>query len=128
MKHKALDRGAVLLGLAGIALLSGCSQETLNSAARDAQKDAAIVQREANRAEKKARPQLNKLSLGARVTAALKANQNLPSTIRVDADEDGVKLRGSVRTEAEKKLAERIARDTLSADKKVQNDLEVKGD
>ena len=123
------SRVLLLLPTASVLLWagSGCSQETLKSAASDAQKNVVIVNREAQRAERKARPQLNKLAVGARVTAALKANQNLPATIRVDADEDGVKLRGSVRTAAEKSLAERIARDTLKSDKTVQNDLEVKG-
>ena len=67
------------------------------------------------------------LTIGARVTAALKANAQLPSGIRVDADADGngVKLRGSVNSEAQKSLAERIARDTLGPDKTVQNDLLV---
>ena len=106
-------------------MLAGCSQETLDSASRDVKKDAAIVDRETQRAERKARPQLQKLGLGARVTAALKANQNLPGTIRVDAGEDGVFLRGKVKTEAQKNLAGRIARDTLAADKSVTNDLEV---
>lgn len=103
----------------------GCSPETVQSASRDAQKNAAVVQREAQRAERKARPQFQKANLGGRVLAALLANQNLPHTIRVDASETGVKLRGSVKTSEQKKLAERIARDTLQSGKTVQNDLVV---
>jgi osmotically-inducible protein OsmY len=104
---------------------TGCSQQTLQSAGRDVAKDAAIVQREAARAERKAKPDLQKLSLGTRVTAALQANQNLPSTIRVDANETGVFLRGSVRTASQKALAGRIARDTLAEQYSVRNDLSV---
>lgn len=117
----------VLFCAATAALLGagGCSQETVQSASRDASKNVAVVQREAQRAERKARPQLQKLNLGGRVLAALRANQNLPPTIRVDAGENSVKLRGTVKTKAQKELAERIARDTLTKDKTLQNDLVV---
>ena len=115
---------------------AGCSQETVNSAAKDAAQNTAIVQRESNRAERKLRPViadakkqvepgLQKLDLGVRATAALKLNRNLPSTIRVDADTDGVRLRGSVRTADEKKLAERIVRDTLPPGAGLHNDLSI---
>lgn len=114
----------VALALLGSALC-GCSPETVQSARRDAERNAEIVGREAKRAERKARPQLNALQLGGKVTAALLANDNLPKTIRVDADERGVKLRGTVKTEAQKALAGRIARDTLKADKTVTNELKV---
>lgn len=108
-----------------LAAAAGCSQQTIESASSDIRGNAEVVKREAQRAERKARPQLSKAALGARVTTALRANENLPSTIRVDADENGVKLRGTVRSEREKSLAGRIARDTLSEDKTVQNDLKV---
>lgn len=111
--------------LAGVAS-SGCSQQTLDSATRDVAHDASIVHREALRAEKKARPDLQKLQLGGRVTAALRANQNLPGGIRVDADLDGVRLRGTVDTKHQRDLAGRIARDTLDEKYKVENDLEVR--
>lgn len=105
--------------------IGGCSQQTIESATRDTAKNVQVVSREANRAERKVRPELNKLKMGARVTTALKANENLPLTIRVDADDKGVKLRGKVQTEAQKALAERIARDTLDPEKTVTNDLKV---
>jgi osmotically-inducible protein OsmY len=113
----------VLLGA-----IAGCSQQTLESATRDTARNTQIVAREADRAKKKLDPQLKQLGIGARVTAALKANENLPMTIRVDADPDakGVKLRGTVDTTEQKKLAEKVARETLGADKRVQNDLKVK--
>ena len=105
---------------------AGCSQETLNSAQKDAAKNTEIVQREANRAERKARPQMNRLKMGARVTAALQANEKLPRSIRVDASDTGVRLRGTVDTAAQKERAGRIARDTLSEDRSVSNELEVR--
>lgn len=108
-------------------LASGCSQNTIDGAAHDTQRNAAIVQRETNRAVNKAKPQLGKLGLGARVTAAIQANANLPKSIRVDAGDDGVKLRGNVQTEKQKALAGRIAADTLPEGKTVQNDLTVSG-
>jgi osmotically-inducible protein OsmY len=105
----------------------GCSQQTIESATHDTARNAQIVAREVNRAKKKAEPQLKQLEIGARVQAALKANENLPLSIRVDADPDamGVKLRGTVKTEAQKQLAEKIARETLGSGKRVQNDLKV---
>ncbi len=107
---------------------AGCSRETLQSAGKDAAKNATVVQREVKRAERKARPQVQMLKLGGRVTAALIANENLPATIRVDANQTGVTLRGTVRTQAQKSLAERIARDTLKADYTVKNDLLVRAE
>jgi len=117
---------AAILAMVAV-VAAGCSQETIDSAANDAQKNAKIVAREAHRAEQKLRPDLKKLGLGARVTAAIQANQNLPHTIRVDAGTGGVFLRGTVKTEEQKALAGRIARDTLSSEYTVQNDLKVTG-
>lgn len=107
------------------ALSVGCSQQTLESAASDAQRNAEVVEREARRAERKARPQVDKLERGARVTAALRLNKRLPESIRVDAGEDGVRLRGTVRSEEEKELAGRIARDAVDEGVAVNNELSV---
>lgn len=141
-------RMAFLLGFS-LLLLTGCSQETIDSAKKDVERNTATVRREAEKVEKVAKPvmevaapimkpvveaagkEVNKkteqLKMGARVTMALKANLNLPQTIRVDADPDGqgVKLRGTVATAEQKKLAERIAKDTLGVGKNVQNDLKI---
>ena len=126
-------------------LLVGCSQETIESAKQDVDRNTETVRREAKRVEEKAKPvieaakpvtdavkkaadkKVEQAKIGGRVLAALRVNANLPQSIRVDADEDaqGVKLRGSVKTAEQKKLAERIARDTLGKDKTVQNDMKV---
>lgn len=113
-----------------IAAAAGCSQETVESATRDTARNAQIVAREADRAKRKIDPKLKQLDVGGRVTVALKANKNLPLTIRVDADPDakGVKLRGKVKTEEQSSIAERIAKETLGPDMSVQNDLRVEGD
>ncbi|MBC8101775.1 MAG: BON domain-containing protein [Cytophagales bacterium] len=121
------NRTTAPLLLTAAMLLSGCSPETLESVGKDTQRNAEIVAREAKRAEKNARPTLRKLNLGARVTAAIQANQKLPRSIRVDASETGVYLRGAVKSEGQKELAERIARDTLDEKYTVQNDLKVDG-
>lgn len=121
-------RTGAFFALTGIGLVTlGCSQQTIESATRDTARNAQIVARETERAKKKLDPQLKQLGIGARVTAALKANENLPLSIRVDADPDaqGVKLRGTVKNDEQKKLAERVARETLGEDKRVQNDLKV---
>lgn len=122
-KHAPLAVFAVALTTGA----TGCSPQTIESATRDTARNTQIVVRETERAKKKLDPQLKQLGIGARVTAALKANENLPMTIRVDADKDaqGIKLRGTVKTSEQKKLAERIARETLGKDKRVQNDLKV---
>jgi osmotically-inducible protein OsmY len=114
-----------LVGLSVLVLVSGCSQETLESAGKDTARNAEAVAREAQRAEKKVRPTLKKADLGLRVTTAIKANQKLPRSIRVDASETGVFLRGNVKSEEQKELAERIARDTLDEKYTVQNDLKI---
>jgi osmotically-inducible protein OsmY len=111
--------------LIALLLIAGCSQQTVDSASADARRNAAVVEREAKRAERKARPQLGKLDRGARVTAALRLNKRLPTSIRVDASENGVRLRGSVGSEEEKELAGRVARDTLGENAAVENELRV---
>ena len=103
--------------------LAGCSQQTLDSAQHDAQQDAAVVNRETQRAAKNAKPQLSKLHLGARVTAALQSADI--HGIRVDADTNGVSLHGTVDTAAQKARAGRIARDTLGPEKTVDNQVQV---
>lgn len=113
------------MGFLACMALAGCSQETLENVSKDTARNTQVVVREAKRAEKNARPALNKLNLGARVTAAIHANQKLPRSIRVDASETGVFLRGKVKTEEQKTLAERIARDTLDEKYSVQNDLKI---
>lgn len=126
MNNKHARRAGVGATLAALSFaVCGCSQQTLDSAKKDVDKNAAVVKREAARAERKARPQLNKLEMGGRVTAALKASENLPQTIRVDADEQGVKLRGRVKNETQRQLAEQVARQTLGGDKTVINDLVI---
>ncbi len=119
-KHEFLFLAALLL-LMG----AGCSQRTLQSAGQDAQRDAATVQKTTAQAAQEAKPQLQKLGLGARVTAALQA-ANLHN-VRVDADVNGVTLRGTVDTPADKARAGRIASDTLGPGKTVTNSLQVKG-
>jgi len=108
MKHTNPARLlAVLAGV--IPLLAGCSQQTLSSAGHDAQNDATIVSRETQRAARNAQPQVAKLRLGARVTAALEA----------------VSLHGTVDSADKKARAGRIARETLGPDKRVRNLLQV---
>lgn len=115
----------IVVGLPILAAVSGCSQETLENVSKDTARNAQVVVREAKRTEKNARPALNKLNLGVRVTAAIHANQKLPRTIRVDASETGVFLRGTVKTAEQKAHAERIARDTLDEKYTVKNDLKI---
>lgn len=126
MNKHAMGGPAAVLIIAAALAGAGCSEQTLRSAASDAQRNSEVVEREAKRAERKARPQLGKLDRGARVTAALRLNKRLPDTIRVDAGESAVRLRGSVRSEDEKELAGRIARDAVDAGVAVENELEVK--
>lgn len=131
-----MKRFTLLAPLIVFCTVAGCSPETVSSASKDVARNTEIVEREANKVEKKVRPavteakkqvkpSLQKLDLGGRATAALRLNRNLPSTIRVDADTDGIRLRGSVRTKEEKALAERIARDTLPKDATLSNELKV---
>lgn len=105
----------------------GCSQQTLDSAKQDTQHNASVVNDQAQKAERQARPQIDKLKLQSRVSAALAA-ANLPTTIHVRADADGVYLRGTVNSAEDKARAGRIARDTLGADKTVHNQIQVNGD
>ena len=109
-----MNKHTFLLTLFAASLaLAGCSQRTLNSAQQDTQHNINAV-----------KPQLTKLDLGARVTTALKtAGLN---GVRVDASTNGVTLRGTVKSEADKARAGRIAKDTLGPDKPVTNQLTVR--
>lgn len=131
-----MKQTAILLPLLVAAFLAGCSPETVENVRKDTERNVAVAERESNKVEKKLRPaiteakkqvapSLKKLDLGGRATAALKLNRNLPATIRVDADTNGIRLRGTVRTENEKNLAERIARDTLPEGATITNELEI---
>lgn len=130
-------------------VLAGCSTETIESAKKDVDRNTQAVREGAEKVEKVVKPiaevagpivkpvvdaagkEVNKkaeqLKIGARVTVALQANENLPRTIRVDADPDGqgIKLRGYVKTAEQKKTAERIAHETLGKEKHIQNDLKI---
>jgi osmotically-inducible protein OsmY len=112
--------------LAAAALfLAGCSQKTIDSAETDTHNDLTAARAESNKIEQKIEPDAQKLGLGARVTAALYANANLPHTIRVDAAPHSVTLKGSVRTSAQKALAAAVAKDTVPAGDSVTNDLTI---
>ena len=103
----------VVPALLGLTLASaGCSQQTIDSAKQDTQRNITA-----------ARPQLAKLELGSRVTAALQSAD--VHGVRVDADTNGVSLHGTVSSAAQKARAGRIARDTLGPDKTVKNDIQV---
>lgn len=117
-------------------LLGGCSHQDSQTASNDLSHGVATVSQEATkigaqagpvltRLNRQAQPQLTKLNLGLRVTAALRANSNLPDTIRVDADTDGVKLRGSVKNHHQKALASEVAKTTLPPGMKVTNQLAI---
>ncbi len=126
MRHKQAP--AVFLAFFGLAAAGGgCSQQTLDSAKQDAQHNATVVNQQAQQAERQARPQIDKFKLQSRVTTALTA-ANLPTTIHVRADADGVYLRGTVGSAGDKARAGQIARDTLGPDKKVHNQLQVSGE
>lgn len=113
--------------LAGLAVtFAGCSQQTLNSAQKDAQHDAAVVSHDTQRAAKNAKPQLDKLGLQTRVTTALVA-ANL-NAVHVRPDAGGVYLRGTVNSAGDKARAGQIAKDTLGPGKIVHNQLQVNGE
>jgi osmotically-inducible protein OsmY len=116
-----------LLFIAEVLFVSGCSQQTIDSAATDAKHDAGVVAHAADQAADEARPKLTELGLGARVTTALEANQNLPKSIHVNSSTTGVYLRGTVHTAQQKDLAGHIAKETLSGHYTVENDLVVDG-
>ena len=114
---------AWIFSLSGLALLAGCSQQTLNSAQHDAQRDAGAVSRAANKAAQQAAPQINKARLGGRVTAALSAAD--VHGVRVDAGPDGVTLVGQVDSQEAKARAVHIAQDTLGPGKAVRSRIVV---
>jgi len=103
-----------------LVLGAGCSQSTINSADND-------IQHDVGRVTRKAQPKLEELDLGARVTAAIQANANLPRTIRADASPTGVRLKGDVQTAKQKRLAGEIAKQTLKPGENVDNQLKVTG-
>ena len=111
MRQKTLYALFTLSSLLGVA---GCSQQTLNSARQDTQRNIET-----------AKPQLAKLSLGGRVTAALAAADI--HGVRVDADTNSVSLHGTVHSADQKTRAGHIARDTLGPKTRVVNQIKVGG-
>ena len=99
--------------LAAALAVGGCSRQTLDSARQDTTHNINEV-----------KPQLAKLDLGARVTAALKAAGL--NGVRVDASANSVSLHGTVGSAADKARAGRIAKDTLGPGKTVDNALTVR--
>jgi hypothetical protein len=93
-----------LLGALAALLAAGCSQETIESAKQDIDRNTETVEREAKRIERQAKPvieaakpvvkpvaeavgraadrKLDQAKIGGRVLAALRVNANLPKTIR----------------------------------------------
>ena len=122
-----ITRYTILTLIALVSVLwCGCSQQTIDNANKNASHNINVAGNEVKKLGAKAKPQLDKLDLGVRVTAALQANANLPHTIRVDADVDGVRLRGTVNDAHQKALAGKVAQQTLPAGKVVRNELSVK--
>jgi osmotically-inducible protein OsmY len=109
-------------------LAAGCSQQTVQSAQKDTQHNINVIDQQAKKLSEEAKPQIDKLDLGARVSAALAANDNLRGThIRVDASPSGVRLKGTVKTAQQKTLASQVAKQTLPPGKSVENDLTATG-
>ena len=74
------------------------------------------------------KPALKKLDVAAPVTTAITTNPNLHGTsIRVDADTNGVKLRGTVKTADQKRIAGEVAQNALKPGQTVENDLTIAG-
>ncbi len=114
--------------LAAALLGTGCSQQTIDSANHDAQHDINVADQKAKQLADTAKPQLKKLDTAAPVTAAITTNPNLHGTdIRVDGGANGVRLKGSVKTAQQKRLAGEVARNTLKPAQTVENDLTVQG-
>ena len=122
-----MHKYSVVISLIGVALiLGGCSQQSVDSTSKDISSGLQTANNAATKLSKDVAPSLKKLDLGARVTAALRANANLPDTIRVDASTTGVRLKGTVDTKAQKALAGKVAKSTLPAGKSVDNELTIK--
>jgi len=111
----------------GSLILAGCSQSTIKSAETDTHNNLATAKAETNSIEARIDPDAQKLGLGARVTAALCANSNLPRTIRVDASPNAVRLKGAVQTQAQKTLAGQVAQETVPTGDTVTNAITVNG-
>jgi hypothetical protein len=127
LKMKKVSLAAMTLLALGV-FAGGCTQQQQNSASTDLDHTVAVANQAVVKAADDAKPKLAALDLGARVTTALAANQNIPvGEVRVDANPNGVRLRGTVDTAREKHLAAQIAKDTLGPGKSVANDLAVKG-
>ncbi len=99
---KAKSTKTLIVSLAALSLaLSGCSQQTIEAPAKTPREMSMSFSVRQSVRNAKARPHMSKLDMKTRSTAALKANERLPKTIRVDPNEGGVKLRGTVDAGAE---------------------------
>lgn len=101
----------------------GCSQQTINSAGHDATNDIQKLNQAANKAAAEAKPQLQKVDLGTRVTAALQAADI--QNVRVDAGVKSVTLVGHVKDQKTAQRALSIAKNTLESTATVKSRLTV---
>ena len=120
-----LKLNAVVTLVSCALIISGCSSQSVQQTSNDISKGLQSANTEAKKVGQEVKPSLQKLDLGGRVTTALRANANLPDTIRVDASTTGVRLRGHVATAEQKSLASKIAKGTLPPGKSVDNELQV---
>ena len=126
VKYIMFKYSFVISMVAAGVILSGCSQQSVQSTSNDISNGLQTANTEAKKVGQDVAPSLKKLDLGTRVTTALRANANLPDTIRVDASTTGVRLKGTVKTAEQKTLAGKVAKSTLPSGKSVDNELTVK--
>lgn len=119
-----MNKIAMLL-MAG-ALAAGCSQAERNEAASKADQEIRQAGQTAQKEMNKAGKAMDEGMSTTRIKSALMASKKIDaSNINVDTEQKTVFLRGSVKTEEQKKLARELANTMIDKDQKVVDQLKI---
>ncbi|MBX3169801.1 MAG: BON domain-containing protein [Candidatus Eremiobacteraeota bacterium] len=114
----------ILLTAATLAL--GCSQAERSDMASKADQSMQQAEQTAKKEVKKAGQALDEGMSSTRIKSALLASKKLDaSNINVDTAQKTVFLRGSVKTEEQKKLANDLTNNLMEPDQKLVNELKI---
>ena len=117
---------AFLAAAVAVLIFTGCSEQTQQQVENTAQTVASQTEKNMKKAAEKTEEVTANAELTASIKSALIASKQVDtSNIDVDSQDGVVFLRGSVKDETQKELAEKIAKNTAPEGATVKNELAV---
>lgn len=119
-------KNQLMIVLAAATLAMGCSQAERNDMATKADQGMQQAGQTAKKEMKKAGQAMDEGMSTTRIKSALLASKKLDAShINVDTAQNTVFLRGSVKTEDQKKLANDLTNTMIEPDQKLVNELKI---